>query len=126
MLEFLPWQVENAKRLLADPERLPHALLIHGSGGTGKREFALAVAAALLCEDRQEVGACGKCQGCVWLAAGTHPDFKQVRPEAVAAREGIALADDDLSESATGSGSTTKTQGCESAQFLALRTAFSW
>ena len=126
MVPFLPWQLEGAQRLLADPEHLPHALLIHGLSGTGKREFALALAGALLCEDRQEVGACGKCQGCVWLAAGTHPDFKQVRPEAVAAREGIALADDDVSESATGSGSTTKKKPSEELKIEQIRSLESW
>ena len=126
MMQFLPWQLQDAQRLLADPDHLPHALLIHGLAGTGKREFALALAGALLCEDKQEAVACGKCQGCVWLTAGTHPDFKQVRPEAVAAREGAALADDDVSESGTGSASTTKKKPSEELKIEQIRNLESW
>ncbi|UOD49351.1 DNA polymerase III subunit delta' [Orrella daihaiensis] len=93
---LLPWQVDHAKRLLGDTGHLPHALLIHGIAGSGKREFALALAATLLCEDRVDGLACGKCQSCIWVAAGNHPDLKLVRPEAVAVQEGaVAQVDED-------------------------------
>jgi DNA polymerase-3 subunit delta' len=89
MAQFLPWQMEDAKRLLAHTDHLPHALLVHGLSGIGKREFVQALATALLCEDLQGGQACGHCQSCLWIAAGHHPDLKLVRPEAVADREGV-------------------------------------
>jgi DNA polymerase-3 subunit delta' len=95
---FLPWQVSNAKRLLAEPDSLPHALLIHGLPGVGKREFALALAASLLCEDRSGALACGQCQSCHWVASAHHPDLMQVRPEAVAAREGHSAPENEANE----------------------------
>src|SRR5690606_31393121 len=34
--------------------------------------------------------ACGHCPACTWYASGNHPDFRRVRPEAVALAEGQA------------------------------------
>lgn len=64
--------------------RLPHALLFAGPRGVGKREVADALAARLLCE-RQPAPhqlACGACPSCIMLAAGSHPDYRLVQPEA--------------------------------------------
>lgn len=62
-------------------ERLPHALLLVGRAGLGKREFAENLAAVLLCEAKTpEFDACGTCPSCRWLAAGNHPDFRRVAP----------------------------------------------
>lgn len=86
--QFLPWQQALAAQWLAERERFAHAWLIHGLAGIGKRNFALAAAAALLCEQPRQAMACGACQACHWLASGNHPDFRRVRPEAVALEEG--------------------------------------
>lgn len=127
MALFLPWQSGDAARLLADPQKLPHALLIHGLAGAGKRQFATALAASLLCEDKREGLACGQCQACVWVAAGTHPDLKQVRPEAVAVREGVAMAQEDGS-SATGDsgGASTKKKPSEELKIEQIRALETW
>lgn len=62
-------------------ERLPHALLLAGPAGLGKREFAENLAASLLCEaGTPEFDACGTCPSCRWLMAGSHPDFRCVAP----------------------------------------------
>jgi DNA polymerase-3 subunit delta' len=57
-------------------------LLICGREGIGKRAFADALAAALLCE-RAAPGdtACGKCASCGWLGQGGHPDLRRLEPE---------------------------------------------
>lgn len=80
----LPWhqplvaKLEQAKR----SGRMPHALLIHGVEGLGKRLFATWLARALLCESAGErLSPCGRCASCQLLAAGTHPDFISVEPE---------------------------------------------
>jgi len=88
---FLPWHAELGRKWLGDKERFAHAWLIHGHAGIGKRDFAFAAAAALLCEQPLQSLACGKCLACGWVALGHHPDLKRIRPEAVAAEEGADL-----------------------------------
>ena len=90
MIPF-PWHREILTRLLADRERLPHALLVQGSQGIGKTEFARALAAGALCENPRQGLACGECMSCHWFSQGNHPDYREVVPE--------AAADDDGEES---------------------------
>jgi DNA polymerase-3 subunit delta' len=59
---------------------MPHALLLSGPAGLGKREFGKALAALLLCE-RPGDAACGQCRGCVLVTAGSHPDRVEVNLE---------------------------------------------
>tara|TARA_R110000850_G_C9996329_1_gene468401 strand:+ start:31262 stop:32302 length:1041 start_codon:yes stop_codon:yes gene_type:complete len=92
--QFLPWQKEMARTWLAGRNNFAHAWLIHGLAGIGKQQFALAAAAALLCESPQEQMACGRCSACQWVAAGSHPDLRRIRPDAVAALEGDETEDD--------------------------------
>jgi DNA polymerase-3 subunit delta' len=71
------WQRPAWQNLAARRARgtLPHALLLCGADGLGKRAFAAAFAAALLCEAVAADGsACGTCRACRLVAAGTHPD----------------------------------------------------
>lgn len=71
----------GAVRLLArlvDRERLPHALVLEGPAGCGRRTLARAVAAALLCPERQAGDACGRCAHCAQAAGGTHPDIAEL------------------------------------------------
>src|SRR4030095_419883 len=78
-----PWNEALFQSLKARAERFPHALLIHGPRGTGKLALAERVAQLLLCEDAAH-RPCGRCAGRRWVAAGTHPDFRRVEPEALA------------------------------------------
>jgi len=97
---FLPWHEELAHKWLKDKERFAHAWLIHGLAGIGKREFAFAAAASLLCESPVKHMACGHCLACGWVAHGNHPDLKRIRPEVVAAQEGAELgAEEDVANS---------------------------
>lgn len=72
-----PWHTEALRLELADAARMPHALLLLGTPGIGKTRYLHALAAALLCEspaaDRR---ACGRCDACGWVGAGTHPDLR--------------------------------------------------
>ena len=73
------WQQINRARLQA---RLPHAILLTGAEGVGKRQLAERIVHALLCESPDEQGAaCGACAACGWLQAGTHPDLLVLEPE---------------------------------------------
>tara|TARA_R110000851_G_scaffold332391_1_gene508320 strand:+ start:15140 stop:16180 length:1041 start_codon:yes stop_codon:yes gene_type:complete len=92
--QFLPWQKEMARAWLTGRNQFAHAWLIHGLSGIGKQQFALAAAAALLCESPQEQMACGRCSACQWVAAGSHPDLRRIRPDAIAALEGDDTQDD--------------------------------
>lgn len=54
-----------------------HAYLFSGPRGVGKKEAALAFAAALLCPDR----GCGCCHACRRVLGGVHPDLVVLAPE---------------------------------------------
>lgn len=55
-----------------------HAYIIEGPKGVGKRDFADAMAAALLCEGKSEALPCGGCVACKHIAAGSHPDIRVI------------------------------------------------
>jgi DNA polymerase-3 subunit delta' len=87
-VSLAPWHVEPWEKLVARraQNRLPHALLLCGPAGLGKREFAALFAAALLCQQPRADGtACGACRACHLVQAGTHPDLVRV---------GLELRDD--------------------------------
>lgn len=66
-----------------EAQRFPHALLLTGPTGLGKRDLVLALVARMLCPTPRDDGfACGLCRGCRLLAAGTHPDRVAVALEA--------------------------------------------
>ncbi len=74
-----PWQ---HLQTLHQQGRMPHALLISGIAGVGKRAFAEKLVASLLCKQPASgFHACGSCHSCQLLAAGSHPDHKEVSPE---------------------------------------------
>ena len=75
------WQKSAWALSRAALARGAHALLLAGARGCGKRDLALALAAAYLCDAPQPDGsACNACESCRWLAAGSHPDFALVEP----------------------------------------------
>jgi DNA polymerase-3 subunit delta' len=57
-------------------KRMPHALLLVGPKGMGKRIFASHLVQALSCErfQEEEGQGCGSCRGCCLQQAGSHPD----------------------------------------------------
>lgn len=72
--DFLRNAVEN--------ERLAHALFFAGSGGIGKHRLAAAFVAWLQCRARTTTAAgsdaCGECDSCRQVSAGSHPDVQFV------------------------------------------------
>ncbi|SRR5579883_95793 len=89
-----PWQTSQWQRLteLKQQNRLPHALLLKGAAGLGKRFFALEFARFLLC--REQNAPCHQCHGCHLFAAGSHPDFMLLEPE----QSGGAIKIDQIRE----------------------------
>jgi len=80
--------------------RMGHALMFIGPHGVGRRTTALGLAGAILCENPQTLpnngalaelddsfqltDACGQCNDCKTLQAGTHPDFEVITKELAA------------------------------------------
>jgi DNA polymerase-3 subunit delta' len=80
---FLPWQQSQKERLQQQIAafRLPHSLLFSGVADIGKKNFAFALGAQLLCNNPEKGQACENCSACLLVRAGTHPDLRVVRPE---------------------------------------------
>lgn len=80
----LPWHAELWSSLqdARGRDRMAHALLLAGPAGTGKRRFARAWTASLLCESPAAATgfACGHCRSCVQLAAQSHPNLQWISP----------------------------------------------
>lgn len=75
----VPW---GALRRAHGAGRLPHALLIAGPAGVGKRLLADLLARSLLCQAAGPDGLpCGRCRDCNLYRAGTHPDLVRVGPD---------------------------------------------
>jgi DNA polymerase III subunit delta' len=70
VLEEVVGQARAIRVLDASIESPVHAYLFVGPPGTGKRQAAVAFAAALVCPN----GGCGTCEACVATLAGRHPD----------------------------------------------------
>lgn len=81
--EPFPWHREPWDLLAGQmaAEQLPHALLLTGASGTGKAQFALALARLLLCAEPRDGRNCGHCHACELSAAGSHGDFRWLQPE---------------------------------------------
>ncbi|WP_455211001.1 DNA polymerase III subunit delta' [Kaarinaea lacus] len=100
MFTRYPWHESVWKQILAriNSGTLPHALLLTGGNGIGKREFAIQLGQLLLCESfhanphGENPVPCGHCQACMLNKAMTHPDLRWVEPES----EGKIIAIDQI------------------------------
>lgn len=80
----LPWQdtLWSSLQAALAQGRLAHALLLAGPAGIGKRAFASALVAGLLCERPEGQGfACGNCRSCAQRVAGSLPNRFSLAPE---------------------------------------------
>jgi DNA polymerase-3 subunit delta' len=84
MTAILPWHQDRWKQICSQivSNRLPHALLLQGLQGSGRRQFADALCAVLLCESPgAELKPCMRCRQCLLFSGGNHPDVLIVQPE---------------------------------------------
>lgn len=85
MPRLLPWHTEATAQLRQawKAQRLPHAILVQGADGLGKRAFAAWLAGAVLCDKSNgaELNFCGACASCALVKAGSHPDLHWTAPE---------------------------------------------
>ncbi len=74
-----PWQEAQFRHLtkLCVDNRLPHALLLSGPTHVGKAHFTQHLVQYLLCRTPADL-ACGSCDTCLLVKAGTHPDNRQI------------------------------------------------
>lgn len=69
-------EVKQQLSLAFEEDRLPHALILEGAAGCGKRTLAGILAKAAVCTAANKAEMpCGVCPGCVKAAAGSHPDI---------------------------------------------------
>lgn len=74
-------RIVDILRRAVENGRLPHALIFAGPSGVGKRTLAHLLARYVNCGSRTALDACGKCASCRKIAAGVHPDIREVVPE---------------------------------------------
>ncbi len=70
--------LESVATLLS-ANRFPHAIIIEGNNGTGRKTLAGYIAKAQVCES--EASPCSSCRNCHLADALTHPDIVRVAPE---------------------------------------------
>lgn len=66
---------------LSVKNKLPHAILLAGPSGIGKRQAAHELVAILVCEDKGAVARyqeCGKCKSCSLFKSGNLPDYREI------------------------------------------------
>ena len=68
------YNIEHMKEA-AVKGKLPHAYILNGPDGSGKKTFANYMAAALLCDRGVRNGPCGTCPSCIKAATHNHPDI---------------------------------------------------
>lgn len=83
--QVLPWQQGAWQSLveLHHADRLPHAIMLAGQRGIGKRLLGEALSSLVLCTQPMATVACGSCRNCLLNKAGSHPDVLMIEPEEV-------------------------------------------
>jgi DNA polymerase III subunit delta' len=76
-----PWQTTQWQLFSQQQQRLPHAIVMTGVDGLGKRALADQMVATLLCENDDASEPCGQCHSCQLFMAGSHPDHTVIEPE---------------------------------------------
>ncbi len=75
-----PWHQQSWDKVVSarSQNHLPHALLLTGSEGTGKLDFAEKIVRSLLCTSPIDNKACHNCQSCKTYQSGANPDFLKI------------------------------------------------
>lgn len=72
-------QVNERVRQMVSSRHIPHAIIIEGAGGTGKKTVANYITKAVVCSG--ENIPCNSCKACHLVDGGGHPDVLTISPE---------------------------------------------
>lgn len=72
-------RIRDAVMAAVAEKRIPHAILLEGDKGTGRRTLMRFLSRAAVCDG--ENSPCGECRGCHLAEIGTHPDITVIAPE---------------------------------------------
>ncbi len=86
---FFPWQASVWNKLftqhfsqMQEAQNFPHALLLAGIAGIGKKQLAFYLAKALLCESPElksgQIEPCLSCRSCLLFHSANHPDLYHI------------------------------------------------
>lgn len=91
---IFPWQTLQWQQLLRSKQanRLSHALLLTGSAGIGKAQFADYFSRFLLCQKQQDYTFCNDCHACHLMIGRAHPNVLWIEPE----KKGQAIKVDQI------------------------------
>lgn len=92
---YYPWQTTQWQQIISAKKagRLPHAILLTGTAGLGKADFADSLVKTLLCASEKEIY-CGECHACRLVAGRVHPNILWIEPE----KAGAAIKVDQVRE----------------------------
>lgn len=93
MAPIYPWQEDDYKYLVSLESNMPHAVILHGSANLGIGELASNWSKYILCSNKTNNLACGKCNSCILLGDGNHPDFYSVYSEDETEKNQITVDD---------------------------------
>ena len=72
-------RIKDSIEVMVQSERLPHAVIIEGDWGTGKRTLSRYLAKIAVCDEKNPP--CNVCRNCHLADTSTHPDIEVVSPE---------------------------------------------
>ena len=80
---ILPWQITQWRQWQQHSrlEKIPHALLLAGPAGLGKKQFAHKLSQALVCTTLVDHTPCGQCPACRLANTHNHPDIHRLEPD---------------------------------------------
>ena len=64
-----------------ESQQLPQSVLLTGPTGVGKTTLAIHLSQYLLCSQRTEGTACGKCTSCIRITSNEHPEVAIIEPD---------------------------------------------
>lgn len=74
-------RIKQSLRRAVTDDRIGQGLIMAGPDGVGKRQFALALAQAVNCENPVDGDSCGECPACLRNQRNEHPDVKTILRE---------------------------------------------
>lgn len=91
--QIYPWQESDYKYLVGLEGNMPHAVILYSGANLGVESLAINWSKYVLCDNKTSGLACGKCNSCILLVDGNHPDFYSVYDEVDEEKKQITVDD---------------------------------